>query len=168
MPQDGGSFFGFEFMIEGGESIYGNESEMVIDFDSQASDTWITILGIPTNIVGIALLEMEFDGGNVIQIPGVDLETKNMRPSGSFGFHISSNGLVEITGSKILGVVCNLMVKQVLLTVRSTEVRQSLQCLMSLRSQCLMSQSLGLWMIMTSGWVRPRLSQQVPWNGQGV
>ena len=103
MPQDGGSFFGFEFMIEGGESIYGNESEMVIDFDSQASDTWITILGIPTNIVGIALLEMEFDGGNVIQIPGVDLETKNMRPSGSFGFHISSNGLVEITGSKILG-----------------------------------------------------------------
>ena len=53
-PSEGGSFFGFEFVVNDDESIYGNESEFMMEFDSDASDTWITVLGFPTSSVGIA------------------------------------------------------------------------------------------------------------------
>ena len=102
-PFEGGSFFGFEFIINDDESIYGNESELVLEFDSDASDTWITVLGFPTSSVGIAGLELEFDDSNTIQIPGIDLETRNMRPYGTAGYEILSSGSVHISGSTILG-----------------------------------------------------------------
>ena len=102
-PFEGGSFFGFEFIVNDDESIYGNESELVLEFDSDASDTWITVLGFPTSSVGIAGLELEFDDSNTIQIPGIDLETRNMRPYGTAGYEILSNGYVHISGSTILG-----------------------------------------------------------------
>ena len=102
-PFEGGSFFGFEFIVNDDESIYGNESELVLEFDSDASDTWITVLGFPTNSVGIAGLELEFDDSNTIQIPGIELETRNMRPFGTAGYEIVSSGSVHISGSTILG-----------------------------------------------------------------
>ena len=102
-PFEGGSFFGFEFIVNDDESIYGNESELVLEFDSDASDTWITVLGFPTSSVGIAGLELEFDDSNTIQIPGIDLETRNMRPYGTAGYEILSSGSVHISGSTILG-----------------------------------------------------------------
>ena len=102
-PFEGGSFFGFEFIVNDDESIYGNESELVLEFDSDASDTWITVLGFPTGSVGIAGLELEFDDSNTIQIPGIELETRNMRPFGTAGYEILSSGSVHISGSTILG-----------------------------------------------------------------
>ena len=102
-PFEGGSFFGFEFIVNDDESIYGNESELVLEFDSDASDTWITVLGFPTGSVGIAGLELEFDDSNTIQIPGIELETRNMRPFGTAGYEIVSSGSVHISGSTILG-----------------------------------------------------------------
>ena len=42
---------------------------------------------------GIAGLELEFDDSNTIQIPGIDLETRNMRPYGTAGYEISQVAL---------------------------------------------------------------------------
>ena len=102
-PSEGGSFFGFEFVVNDDESIYGNESELMLEFDSDASDTWITVLGFPTSSVGIAGLELEFDDSNTIQIPGIELETRNMRPFGTAAYEIVSSGSVHISGSTVLG-----------------------------------------------------------------
>lgn len=102
-PSEGGSFFGFEFVVNDDESIYGNESELMLEFDSDASDTWITVLGFPTSSVGIAGLELEFDDSNTIQIPGIELETRNMRPYGAAAYEIVSSGSVHISGSIVLG-----------------------------------------------------------------
>ena len=102
-PSEGGSFFGFEFVVNDDESIYGNESELMLEFDSDASDTWITVLGFPTSSVGIAGLELEFDDSNTIQIPGIELETRNMRPYGAAAYEIVSSGSVHISGSSVLG-----------------------------------------------------------------
>ena len=102
-PSEGGSFFGFEFVVNDDESIYGNESELMLEFDSEASDTWITVLGFPTSSVGIAGLELEFDDSNTIQIPGIELETRNMRPYGAAAYEIVSSGSVHISGSSVLG-----------------------------------------------------------------
>lgn len=102
-PSEGGSFFGFEFVVNDDESIYGNESELMLEFDSDASDTWITVLGFPTSSVGIAGLELEFDDSNTIQIPGIELETRNMRPFGTAAYEIVSSGSVLISGSTVLG-----------------------------------------------------------------
>ena len=74
----------------------------MLEFDSDASDTWITVLGFPTGSVGIAEL-LEFDDSNTIQIPGIELETRNMRPFGTAGYEIVSSGSVHISGSTILG-----------------------------------------------------------------
>ena len=65
----------------------------MLEFDSDASDTWITVLGFPTSSVGIAGLELEFDDSNTVQIPGIDLETRNMRPYGTAGYEILSVAL---------------------------------------------------------------------------
>ena len=102
-PSEGGSFFGFEFVVNDDKSIYGNESELMLEFDSDASDTWITVLGFPTSSVGIAGLELEFDDSNTIQIPGIELETRNMRPYGAAAYEIVSSGSVHISGSSVLG-----------------------------------------------------------------
>ena len=102
-PSEGGSFFGFEFVVNDDESIYGNESELMLEFDSDASDTWITVLGFPTSSVGIAGLELEFDDSNTIRIPGIELETRNMRPFGTAAYEIVPSGSVLISGSTVLG-----------------------------------------------------------------
>ena len=102
-PFQGGSFFGFEFVVNDGESIYGNESELVLEFDSEANDAWITVLGHPTSSMGIAGLELEFDDSSTVQIPGIELETRNMRPYGTAGYEIVSSGSVHISRSTMLG-----------------------------------------------------------------
>ena len=103
-PVDEGSFFGMEFMTENGQSTYGNETMAELTFEAEASDTWVTVTGIPSASMGISELHINLESGgdeNSIRIPSYDLQTRNMRPYGNPSYEVESNGAVEIISSDI-------------------------------------------------------------------
>lgn len=103
IPANDSSFFGLEFLLDGSDSIYGTNDGATIQFAGGDSDTWITVIGLPSSSVGIREIELEFDDGTTEILVPTDLKTKNMRPFGSSGFSIVSDGTVEIIESSIIG-----------------------------------------------------------------
>ena len=101
---DEGSFFGMEFIMENGQSAYGNETAAELTFDAEDGDTWVTVTGIPSASMGISGVVITLDSGgddDLIHIPSYDLQTRNMRPYGNPSYEIESNGAVRITSSDI-------------------------------------------------------------------
>jgi len=100
---EGGSFYGGQAQVEGGEAIDINGSEFTISFDENTGDVWVGLMGYSHSSVLLASLTLTPEAGNSAEILATDLTYRNLMAHGSPGFVIEVAGELDSEDSTIFG-----------------------------------------------------------------
>ena len=100
---EGGSFYGGQAQVEGGEAIDINGSEFTISFDENTGDVWVGLMGYSHSSVLLASLTLMPEAGNSAEILATDLTYRNLMAHGSPGFMIEVAGELDSEDSTIFG-----------------------------------------------------------------
>ncbi len=100
---EGGSFYGGQAQVEGGEAIDINGSEFSISFDENTGDVWVGLMGYSHSSVLLASLTLTPEAGNSAEILATDLTYRNLMAHGSPGFVIEVAGELDSEDSTIFG-----------------------------------------------------------------
>ena len=100
---EGGSFYGGQAQVEGGEAIDINGSEFTISFDENTGDVWVGLMGYSHSSVLLASLTLTPEAGNSAEILATDLTYRNLMAHGSPGFMIEVAGELDSEDSTIFG-----------------------------------------------------------------
>jgi|GEM_PF-92474 len=100
---EGGSFYGGQAQVEGGEAIDINGSGFTISFDENTGDVWVGLMGYSHSSVLLASLTLTPEAGNSAEILATDLTYRNLMAHGSPGFVIEVAGELDSEDSTIFG-----------------------------------------------------------------